>query len=107
MNLQYRSFKGEFIPSRHRPSIAISTLHAAQREAYKQKNYIAQRSFEKCSEKMIRLTSLSLNVLERSRKCWNESLKLAKSAKTEEKLKEAMKLANRAVEMRVRGSSYG
>lgn len=59
MNCHYRSKYVEFPSSGHRPSIALSALHAARKEGLYQRNRIAQKSFEKCSSKIADLSMLS------------------------------------------------
>lgn len=60
MSHHNRSKYVEFPLSGHRPSIAISALHAARKEVVIQKTRIAQKSFEKCSSKITDLTMLSV-----------------------------------------------
>jgi hypothetical protein len=102
MSYHNRSKYIEFPSSGHRPSIALSALHAARKEVVLQKTRIGQRSFEKCSSKIMDLTMLSVCAAKERMSVWEEGLKKARKAKNGKEVKEALRLANKAVEIRVR-----
>jgi hypothetical protein len=63
MSSHLRSKYIEFPSSAHRPSIALSALHAARKEVLYQRTRIAQKSFEKCASKFAYLNTLSSNAI--------------------------------------------
>ena len=104
MSCHNRSKYIEFPSSGHRPSIALSALHAARKEVVLQKTRIAQKSFEKCSSKINNLTMLSACAAQERKEVWDKGLKQARKAKNEKEVKEALRLINKAVEIRVLSS---